>query len=444
MLDCLLRSRLNSSLKGTGDDMNRGTHFLVTSTASLISNHNRKKTIQKIKRMNDANKRIIPIGRVWADNIFPEQDMIANVCITGGTQEARNSLLLQNCKQSVANGIPVLILHEGNYHLDYDVKQAFQGKYYCRTISKSEPFYEPLMRLSDQEIANLLIEASKEDDEIGTDGSCYLKAIASIARKKGINPYTRMLSSFPYAQSQMVIAGLESKGNISPMEASTLRNDILTGAGERSRIDKFFSELMNQSDIVAGKSQLARSTSISECIRNRGVLIMDVGTCSKKTLLSFIRAELEKCVKDGRTVRVMIDAMTLADSPKLLDLLGKTHATFWWTLSTPDMNTLVNAGKKLTSWIALTHKTIIFANSLGTSEALSEELGDYDYVEVTSTHGGGTDFGNFGLHFGATDTVQTTTKREKVVKPEDISTLGEREFYVLNNNTSEIMKGMLM
>lgn len=424
--------------------MNRGTSFLVTTTASLISKHNRKKTVNKIKKMNDANKRIVDLGRVYADNILSEQEMIANVCITGGTEEARNNLLLQNCKQSVLNGIPVIIIHEGNYHLDYDIKQAFQGKCYCRSVSKAEPFYEPLMRLSDQEISNLLLEASKEGDEIGTDGALYLRSISNIARRKGINPYTRMLSTFPYPQVQMVIAGLESKGAINSLDAATLRNDITTGLCERSKIDKFFSELINQCDIVAGKGQLARSVSISECIRNRGVLLIDVGTCSKKTQLSFIRAELEKCVRDGKTVRVMIDAMTLANSPMMLELLGKSYATFWWTLSTPDINTLVNAGKNLTSWIALTHKTIMFANSLGTSEALSKELGDYDYVEVTNTHGGGIDFGNFGLHFGATNTVQTSTKREMVVKPEDISTLGDKEFYILNNNTSEIMKGVLV
>ena len=195
--------------------------------------------------------------------------------------------------------------------------------------------------------------------------------------------------------------------------------------------------------MLAGKTQIARSTSIAECIRKQGVLLIDVGTCSKKTQMSFIRAELEKCIHDGQSFRVMIDAMTLANCPKMLELLEKTYATFWWTLSTPDINTLVNAEKNLASWIALTHKTIMFASSIGTSEALSKELGDYDYIEVINTHGGGIDFGNLGLHFGANDTIQTSTKREMVVKPEDISTLGNREFYVLDNNTSEIMSGVL-
>lgn len=99
---------------------------MVTTTASLISNHNRKKTIQKINKMNDANKRIVNLGHIYPDSILPEQEPTANVCITGGTQEARNSLILQNCKQSVANGVPIIIIHEGNYHLEYDVKKLFR------------------------------------------------------------------------------------------------------------------------------------------------------------------------------------------------------------------------------------------------------------------------------------------------------------------------------
>ena len=52
--------------------------------------------------------------------------MIANICITGGSEKVRNSLLLQNCKQSLSNGIPVIVIHENNYCLAYDIKHAFQ------------------------------------------------------------------------------------------------------------------------------------------------------------------------------------------------------------------------------------------------------------------------------------------------------------------------------
>lgn len=54
---------------------------MVTTTASLISNHNRKKTIQKINKMNDANKRIVNLGHIYPDSILPEQEPTANVAL---------------------------------------------------------------------------------------------------------------------------------------------------------------------------------------------------------------------------------------------------------------------------------------------------------------------------------------------------------------------------
>ena len=124
------------------------------------------------------------------------------------------------------------------------------------------------MSRSDQEIANFIIEASKEEDEIKADGAFYIKAISSIARRKGIKPYIRMISAFPFSQAQMIVSGLEAKGSINSLDASTLRNDITVGSCERARIDRFFSELTNQCGMLAGKTQIARSTSIAECIRN--------------------------------------------------------------------------------------------------------------------------------------------------------------------------------
>ena len=72
----------------------------------------------------------------------------------------------------------------------------------------------------------------------------------------------------------------------------------------------------------------------------------------------------------------------------------------------------------------------MFASSIGTSGSLSKELGDYDYIEVINTHGGGTDFGNLGLHFGANDTIQTSTKREMVVRNLRISVRWEIESFM--------------
>lgn len=418
-------------------------NFLITAAASMVSAHNRKKTISKIKNVNEANRNIHNIGQVSPDAIIPENTFHGNLCITGGTDEVRNSLLIQNCKQSLAQGVPTIVIHEGNYHLEYEIKRLFLGKCYCRITNKGDSSYEPIYRLDTDEQALLIREASREDELIGTDGNLYIRALSDICNAKGIPSYMRMLASFPFNSAQTIIAQLENGGKISHDEALRIRNDLMSGAVERSKIEQYFTKLTAEGDIIAWKDNLGRSTSISECIRNKGVLIIDIGTNAKKTLMSTIRAEIMKCINEGKSFRVIFDSATMAQNPLLLDLLSKSYSSFFWTLSSADLNVMVNAGGKLTSWIALSHKLVMFANSLGTAQALSSELGEYDFIDVVNSHAGNTDFGNFGLHFGVNDNIQTSNRREKVIKAEEITMLKEKEFFLLDNNCSELLRGVV-
>lgn len=52
------------------------------------------------------------------------------------------------------------------------------------------------MRLNDQEISNLIIDASKEGDMIETDGLLYLRSISYMARKRGL---IRTLECYPHS-----------------------------------------------------------------------------------------------------------------------------------------------------------------------------------------------------------------------------------------------------
>lgn len=423
--------------------MRERTNFITTAAVSAISGHKRKKQVSKIAKLNEANRRIADIGKVSVADILPESGDLGNVCISGGTNEVRNRLLLQNCRQSMVQQIPTIIIHEGNYRLEYEVKSEFSGKCFCRIVNAAEPFYEPVFRLDDDAVMALIREASREWEPIGAEGGLYIKSVARLSRAKSIIPYIRMLGCFPYNSAQPIISRLENSGKISGSEAAQIRNDISAGAIERARIEQYFAKLNNEADIISWKGDLGRSTSIAECIKNKGILVIDIGSNAKKTLIGMIRAEMEKCIQEGAFFRAVFDVATLAQNPLLIDLLGKSLASFFWTLSSADINLMVNACGNLAPWTALTHKTFVFANSLKAAEALSEEFGEYDFIHVTNVQGGSTDFGKFGLHFGANDNIQTSNRREKVVKPEEIMQLEENEFFALNNNNLEITKGVI-
>ena len=101
--------------------MGKVFNTVASLTASAISRSNRKKALKKINRVNEANRNVAKIGRVSSDQIIPSSYPMGNLCITGGTQEVRNALVVQNCMQSCSVGVPTIVLHEGNHHLEHDL-----------------------------------------------------------------------------------------------------------------------------------------------------------------------------------------------------------------------------------------------------------------------------------------------------------------------------------
>jgi len=425
--------------------MGRIFNAVATITSSLVSRSNRKKTLKNIKRINNTNRNLFHVGKVSVDSIIPINYQVGNLCISGGDHDVRRAFVLQNVKQSLSIGMPVIILHEGNYHLEHELTSFNSNQSYVRIINSNNPFYDPIYRLNDDDAARLIVEASLEEHKIDTSGVLYLRALNSLLRKKGITPYLRMMASCPHNSIQNVIAQEEQAGVISVDEATAIRNDITAGMNSRSSIEFFFSCVQNEADTVAWKSHLSRSTSISECIKRGGVIAIDIGTTNKQSQLSLIIAEIESCISLGIPCRLIVDAKSIVGCKKMIELLKRSSSMLLWTLSTPDVGNLSGTTREeLTKWMALSHKTILFSHSIHTAEQLSSELGDYEHIEVTQAHAGNNSIGQFGLHFGATNNLSTTNKRERVIKPEEILNLNTNEFFMLDNNTASLMKGVVV
>jgi len=414
-------------------------------TASLVNSKNQKKTMKKIREINATNRNLSFVGKVSVDSIIPLNCQVGNICVSGGEPDIRRSLIVQNVKQSVSTGMPVIILHEGNYHLEHELSNSCFGQNYLRIINTNNPFYDPIYRLNNDDAARLIVEASLDEHKIDTSGVLYLRALNELLRKKGITPYLRMMASCPHNSIQSIIVQEEQSSVISSNEAVAIRNDIIAGMNARSSIEYYFSRIQSEADIVAWKSHLSRSTSIAECIKRGGIIVIDVGSINKQSQISLIVAELKSCISQGISCRLIVDAKSIAGCKRIVELLKNSTSMLLWTLSTPDLGSFSGTTREeLATWLALSHKTILFSHSIYTAEQLSAELGDYEHIEVTQSHAGNNNIGQFGFHFGSTNNLTTTNKRERVIKPEEILNLNVSEFLILDNNTASLAKGVVI
>lgn len=279
--------------------MGRVFNTVATLTASAVSRSNRKKALKNIKKINEANRNLLHTGRVTVDQAVPCYYQVGNICVSGGEQEIRNKLIVQSVLQSASVGLPTVVLHEGNHHLENDLARVCASQPYFRIINGNNPFYDPILRLNDDETAMMIVSASNQNNKIDAAGALYLRALTALLRSRGVTPYLRMLASCPHNSIQSVIIHEEQAGHLTPNEATAIRNDINAGMASRANIEYFFSQLQAETDIVAWKSHLSRSTSIQECIKSGGTIVIDVDSTNKKTQLSMITSEIERCLSKG-------------------------------------------------------------------------------------------------------------------------------------------------
>ncbi len=425
--------------------MGGGFNTAFSLVAAVVDHSNRRKAKRRINRLNEQNRNIQLLGSTSPDQIIPCNYQMGNISISGGSEAIRNELIIQNCKQSASVGVPTIILHEGNYLLEQMLQTTFSNHRYLRIINASNPFYDPIFRLNDMEIGHFISDSSPKDHKVDSGGALYVKALSTLLRLRGITPYTRMFAHCPHGSINNMIVKMENSGMLNADEADRLRNEVSLGSKAQAEVEYFFQQLELESPILAWKINLSRCTSISECILRNGIMSIDVASCGRLNQLALISTEIEQCARAGTPFRVIIDAVSFSGSEKLIQALKNSSNSVAWTITSPDINRMLgNAKGELATWLALSHRAVLFSHGIKTCELLSTELGEYEHIDVVESRAGNNNIGRIGYHYGANSSFSTSAKRKRIIQPEEIESLGNNGFIMMDNYTATISKGMLV
>ena len=425
--------------------MGGGFNTAVSLVASMVDHSNRKKARKRIDTINEQSRNVQSIGRTHADQLIPINYQMGNICISGGDENMRNELIVQNCKQSVSVGMPTVIFHEGNYQLEQALQSAFSNHRFLRIINSSNSYYDPIFKMNDMEIGHFVSEASLKEHKVDSAGAMYIKVLATMLRKQGITPYMRMFTNCPHSSINNIILKMEQTGVISANEADRYRNEVSVGSKGQADVEYYFQQLELESPILAWKSNLSRCTSITDCIHRNGIMSIDISSCGRKNQIAMLSTELERCTRSGIPFRIIVDAVSIAGNEKLITVLKNSSNTLAWTLVSQDINRMLgNTQGELSTWLALSHRAILFSHGIKTCEMMSAELGDYEHINVVETHAGNNNIGRIGYHYGANTSFSTSSERKRVIQPEEIESLGYDGFIMLDNYTAMISKGILV
>ena len=105
---------------------------------------------------------------------------------------------------------------------------------------------------------------------------------------------------------------------------------------------------------------------------------------------------------------------------------------------------LGNTQGELATWLALSHRAVLFSHGIKTCELLSAELGEYEHIDVVESRAGNNYIGKIGYHYGDNSSFSTSVERKRVIQPEEIQSLGNNGFIMLDNYARSISKGTLV
>src|SRR5699024_17288 len=102
-------------------------------------------------RANAANRSVIEYQPCAVDAFFEPNRGVYNAVVSGGENRMRVNALVAQAICAIENNFPVIILHEGNYELESQMRNTFTSSGRYLEISNRTPCFEPFYSLNELE-----------------------------------------------------------------------------------------------------------------------------------------------------------------------------------------------------------------------------------------------------------------------------------------------------
>lgn len=408
-------------------------------TWALIKRHKQKKAIRNIQKSNEDSRGIIYYQPSNIEAFFDEKEQLGNVILSGGDGMTRIRALARCVECSYIQGFVPVILHANNYNLENYFVSCF-GTTNISYINGQFPFYDPFIDLSDNEISQMIIKSTTDDYEIKGVGKNYIDGITRLIRAKGINPYLWMYITCPHMELSDKVNDALNSGIITEKTSRMILSHLVQGEIERGNIENYFSELRGEAEyLIAKKKNLSNATCIKKAARSRGAIVIDVRTSTNVLLLNIIMSEIEMIKNKGEKVFLCIDGLSLSNNKLLTDYLMSSGNQSAVCMSGSDVySDFLGDDKLFYSVAGKTTKIVVSKHmSAHTCQKFSEIVGSYDKKEISDTFTGNMNMvGDFS--YGTTNSKNVSTKREEIIKTEEIHRLNDDEVYILDKKSGEL------
>lgn len=408
--------------------------------AALWQRHINRKQIKNITKGNEARRGIVRYQPTHIENFFDSSQEIGDALVSIENEELRCRAAVSQAICAYNKGIPVVILHEGDYRLEQKMKAVFSVNNAILTFNNAYPFYDPFKGVCNKDITNLIVEASKGISDIRYIGQYYIEALTSIISAKAPYPYCKMYMSCPFDKLLEKATDLNKRGILSDYEYDKISSLMMQGQEEKANIEKFLQELNHEASyIMAGKGNLDYAFSLQEIIDKRCVGMLDIQNIQNEALVNIALEDIKQALRKGNEVLLIIDSIMFTKNQELGKVIEINSGKCKKMLVGVDVYSMMGSDDKLLSNFMADCKMAIIGRhkSMNSCRKWSDYIGQYDKNEVSINFGGHSSF-HQGYGFGSDYSYNINIRKEDILSPEEIHGLSSNEIIILNQKKHEL------
>jgi hypothetical protein len=358
----------------------------------------------------------------------------SNMVVSGGTADIRALALLKTCEDAYANGLPMIIIHCGNYYIEQQIANSsvIQNKL---IINSSNGWYDPFLSLPVNEITNLFIQSASDYAKQNWNFQALVGLIAElyfIRQKKSLT----------------LRALLKTKVTDLPMKIQETRNNGLIDDGKMLEFNQRyqfaqtdannFQQYLNQ---LNGKFQEFYQNSrgqykgLGKALNGNTVVTLDITDTSNEEFVKLIINNLVILRRKGVDfITCFVDLNLSAYGDVIYHYITNGNVKF--SLCSGDIVSSAGTADKLNTIMGLVKSRVYFNHSDGNHcNTLSDGLGTYRRWNITYTHSNT----NRGLIPDISTGVNVSVNSsEKRVPPEVLQSLSGNQMVFKDGDSNDI------
>lgn len=403
----------------------------------IIERHNKK----IIEKNNQIRRGIDDIPSLTHKAVFNDGCMKTAV-VSGSNKSVRAKLLSEAIQYAHCMNRKVVVLHKSDKELEQRIGSMLGNS--AIIVNDNNPCFDPFYHRTDADIIRMVNYVAKKEYTLNEEMRYCIEGILAYLKEIGKRPSLQILTTCPYNDLPDKLDKRVNAGKISDVKAENIRSMILAGQKEYIKVKGFLDDLKSQSkSIVYGANRTQNCYDILKAFQENRVILFDLSVGRKRLLLDILLSQLEIASDKYSDISVVIDDITVETNHETMrSFLDIKTTTCTYTIATDDLYSMLCSDKNIFhTVIGNSDKKIIMQHSPNKSaEEWSNTIGYYEKIESSSAYSKGKTKGGVSL-FPSYNNNQTTTyitKREPIVKSEQIQKLKENEVFFYDKSQNKL------